>query len=115
MKTIRFALMMTAVVAAGCGGAPRLASAPAPAPSAPSPPTAEVVDPLGPVCGCGSRGCLETLASATAARRRALEDWLLERTITLARVDRRSVRQRAQPADQGGRVRERRHARRGSR
>ena len=31
------------------------------------------VDPDGPACGCGSRGCLETLASATAARRRALE------------------------------------------
>jgi glucokinase len=31
-----------------------------------------VVDPLGPACGCGSRGCLETLASATAARRRSL-------------------------------------------
>jgi glucokinase len=30
-----------------------------------------VVDPDGPLCGCGSRGCLETLASATAARRRA--------------------------------------------
>jgi len=30
-----------------------------------------VVDPSGPVCGCGSRGCLETLASATAAQRRA--------------------------------------------
>jgi len=32
-----------------------------------------VVDPQGPACGCGSRGCLETLASATAARRRAVE------------------------------------------
>jgi glucokinase len=32
-----------------------------------------VVDPQGPHCGCGSRGCVETLASATAARRRALE------------------------------------------
>ena len=32
-----------------------------------------VVDPLGEVCGCGARGCLETLASATAARRRAAE------------------------------------------
>jgi glucokinase len=32
-----------------------------------------VVDPLGPPCACGSRGCLETLASASAARRRALE------------------------------------------
>ncbi len=29
------------------------------------------VDPDGLACGCGSRGCLETLASATAARRRA--------------------------------------------
>jgi zinc protease len=47
MKTVRFALL-TALVAAGCGGAPRLASAPAPAPSAPSPPRAEAVDPLGP-------------------------------------------------------------------
>jgi len=31
-----------------------------------------VIDPAGPPCGCGSRGCLETFASATAARRRAL-------------------------------------------
>ena len=31
------------------------------------------VDPGGAACGCGSVGCLETLASATAARRRALE------------------------------------------
>lgn len=31
-----------------------------------------VVDPHGPPCGCGKRGCVETLASATAARRRAL-------------------------------------------
>ena len=30
-----------------------------------------VVDPDGPLCGCGSRGCLETLASASAASRRA--------------------------------------------
>lgn len=30
------------------------------------------VDPDGPPCGCGGRGCVETLASATAARRRAL-------------------------------------------
>jgi glucokinase len=32
-----------------------------------------VVDPGGPRCGCGSQGCVETLASATAAKRRALE------------------------------------------
>lgn len=31
------------------------------------------IDPAGPRCGCGGRGCLETLASATAARRRARE------------------------------------------
>lgn len=31
------------------------------------------IDPDGPPCGCGARGCLETLASASAARRRALE------------------------------------------
>jgi len=31
-----------------------------------------VVDPSGPGCGCGKRGCVETLASATAAKRRAL-------------------------------------------
>ncbi|MCB9916216.1 MAG: ROK family protein [Planctomycetes bacterium] len=29
------------------------------------------VDPRGPRCGCGNRGCLEALASATAASRRA--------------------------------------------
>ena len=31
------------------------------------------IDPNGPPCGCGSRGCLEMFASATAARRRAQE------------------------------------------
>ncbi|MEO0649505.1 MAG: ROK family protein [Planctomycetota bacterium] len=31
------------------------------------------VDPQGPPCGCGQRGCVEALASATAARRRARE------------------------------------------
>lgn len=30
------------------------------------------VDPNGPACGCGSRGCLETLASARAAQGRAM-------------------------------------------
>jgi glucokinase len=29
------------------------------------------VDPEGPACGCGSRGCLETMASASATERRA--------------------------------------------
>jgi predicted NBD/HSP70 family sugar kinase len=32
-----------------------------------------VVDPSGIACGCGSRGCVETLASATAAKRRAVQ------------------------------------------
>ncbi|MBK7876794.1 MAG: ROK family protein [Planctomycetes bacterium] len=32
-----------------------------------------VVEPGGPVCGCGSRGCVEMFASATAATRRARE------------------------------------------
>jgi len=32
-----------------------------------------VIDPAGPRCGCGNRGCLEQLASATAVKRRALE------------------------------------------
>lgn len=36
------------------------------------------IDPSGPRCGCGGRGCLETLASATAARRRAKERGLPE-------------------------------------
>jgi glucokinase len=31
-----------------------------------------VIDPDGPVCGCGARGCLETFASASAAERRAI-------------------------------------------
>jgi glucokinase len=32
-----------------------------------------VIEPTGPVCGCGSRGCVEQFASANAARRRAIE------------------------------------------
>ncbi|MBN1808821.1 MAG: ROK family protein [Planctomycetes bacterium] len=32
-----------------------------------------VIDPQGPVCGCGARGCLEQYASATAVARRAAE------------------------------------------
>jgi glucokinase len=31
-----------------------------------------IVDPAGPRCGCGMHGCLETLASASATKRRAL-------------------------------------------
>ena len=37
-----------------------------------------VIDPEGPLCGCGKRGCVETFASATAARRRALAAGLPE-------------------------------------
>lgn len=32
-----------------------------------------VIEPNGPLCGCGNYGCLEALASATAVRRMALE------------------------------------------
>ena len=52
-----------------------------------------VVEPDGLLCGCGSHGCLETLASATAARRRAIAAGLpaeepgnLERLVARARA-----------------------------
>jgi glucokinase len=32
-----------------------------------------IIDPEGPPCGCGARGCLEQFASATAVKRMALE------------------------------------------
>ncbi len=32
-----------------------------------------IVDPSGPLCGCGNRGCLESLSSGTAIARRAAE------------------------------------------
>ena len=47
-----------------------------------------VVDPNGRKCGCGGHGCLETLASATAAKRRAHELGLSEDLIELARIAR---------------------------
>jgi glucokinase len=50
-----------------------------------------VVDPNGPPCGCGARGCLETLASASAARRRALERGLPGDLAELAADARRSA------------------------
>ncbi|HEV8113458.1 MAG TPA: ROK family protein [Planctomycetota bacterium] len=50
-----------------------------------------VVDPNGPPCGCGARGCLETLASASAARRRALERGLPGDLAELAAAARRSA------------------------
>jgi glucokinase len=49
-----------------------------------------VVDPKGSVCGCGARGCLETLASANAARRRAIERKLGDDLERLAETARRS-------------------------
>src|SRR5262249_7133495 len=45
-KTVRFALVTA--LAVGCGGAPRVSPAPAPAPVGSSPQPAETVDPLGP-------------------------------------------------------------------
>lgn len=32
-----------------------------------------IVDPAGPMCGCGNRGCLESLSSGTAIARRGVE------------------------------------------
>ena len=43
-----------------------------------------VVESGGPLCGCGSRGCLETLASASAASRRAAEAGLTPDLVRLA-------------------------------
>ena len=43
-----------------------------------------VVESGGPLCGCGSRGCLETLASASAAARRAGEAGLTQDLVRLA-------------------------------
>lgn len=42
-----------------------------------------VIDPAGPPCGCGGRGCLEQYASATAAGRRAREWGLGEDPVDL--------------------------------
>lgn len=48
------------------------------------------IDPLGPPCGCGGRGCVETLASATAAVRRAREAGLENDLAQLADLARAS-------------------------
>ena len=48
------------------------------------------VDPAGPLCGCGGRGCVESLASATATIRRAGEAGLttdLEQLAARARAE----------------------------
>lgn len=50
-----------------------------------------VVDPRGPRCGCGRLGCLETLASATAAMRRAAESGLSTDLSALAQAARRAA------------------------
>ena len=44
------------------------------------------VDPQGPACGCGSRGCLEQLASATAIKRMAVEAIATGKAPELARA-----------------------------
>jgi len=49
-----------------------------------------VIDPAGPSCGCGARGCLETLASATAAQRRAGALGLPRDLVLLADLARRA-------------------------
>jgi glucokinase len=52
-----------------------------------------VIEPGGPLCGCGSHGCLETLASASAASRRAAEAGLTPDLVRLAEL----ARQRSGP------------------
>jgi glucokinase len=47
-----------------------------------------VIEPGGPLCGCGSHGCLETLASASAASRRAKEAGLTDDLVRLAELAR---------------------------
>ena len=44
------------------------------------------VDPQGPACGCGSRGCLEQLASATAIKRMAVQAIATGKAPELARA-----------------------------
>lgn len=44
-----------------------------------------IVDPGGPVCGCGNRGCLETKASGTAIERLAKEAVVTKPDSTLSR------------------------------
>lgn len=47
-----------------------------------------VLDPRGPACGCGGRGCLEQYASATAASRRAREAGLEPDLVRLTQLAR---------------------------
>jgi glucokinase len=47
-----------------------------------------VIEPNGPLCGCGSHGCLEMLASASAASRRAAEAGLTGDLVRLAELAR---------------------------
>ncbi len=47
-----------------------------------------VIEPGGPLCGCGSHGCLETLASASAASRRAAAAGLTQDLVRLAELAR---------------------------
>jgi glucokinase len=49
------------------------------------------VEPGGLLCGCGSRGCMETLASATAAQRRAREAGLIDDLERLSEKARRQA------------------------
>jgi glucokinase len=59
-----------------------------------------LADPAGPPCGCGARGCLEALASATAAKRRAVERGLPREDP--GNLELLSERARAQARSKGG-------------
>jgi glucokinase len=47
-----------------------------------------VIDPAGPLCGCGNRGCLEALASGLSIARRGAAGWDREDAATLRRLAR---------------------------
>jgi glucokinase len=51
-----------------------------------------IVDPNGPLCGCGNHGCLESLSSGTAIARRGAEAAEAGRSPALAEVKRREGR-----------------------
>lgn len=61
----------------------------------------QVLEPDGPVCGCGGRGCLEALASGTAIARIARERLAAGESSSLARLDRITAEAVAEAARAG--------------
>jgi glucokinase len=57
----------------------------------------QIVDPSGPLCFCGARGCLEVLASGAAIERMAAERWV---SSTYGRPDGRAIAAAARRGDE---------------